>query len=78
MIMRPVLESEDIKRTMDHVLGASELLFEVAYGAAESLHSKAREVMMQVLGFERNEKVKLVIRCLFQKLINEVDTEKHQ
>jgi len=32
-------------RPMDHVLGVSELLFEVAYGASEGLHSKAKEVI---------------------------------
>lgn len=34
--------------------------------------------MVQVLCFERSEKARLVIRCMFQKLVNEVDTEKHQ
>lgn len=75
-ILKPLLDTN--YRVLDHVLGVSELLFEVAYGASEGLHSKAKEVMVQVLCFERSEKARLVIRCMFQKLINEVDTEKHQ
>ncbi|TNV87999.1 hypothetical protein FGO68_gene14880 [Halteria grandinella] len=75
-ILKPLMEAKD--RVLDHVLGVSELLFEVAYGAGEGLHSKAKEVMVQVLCIERSEKTRLVIRCMFQKLVNEVDTEKHQ
>jgi hypothetical protein len=32
-------------RLFDHILGVSELLFEVIYGASEGLHSKAKEVL---------------------------------
>ena len=53
---------------MDQVLGVSELLFEVAYGASEGLHSKAKDVMVQVLSYESEERsqwVTLVVRSLF-------------
>lgn len=88
VIISPVLDHDDSassmqqkKRKMDQIMGISELLFEVAYGASEGLHSKAKDVMVQVLSFEseaRSQSVVLVVRSLFQKLVNEVDTEKHQ
>ena len=66
LIMKPLHE----EFSMDKVVGASELLFEVAYGAGESLHSKAKEVMSEMLSFKEGDKgrsktLSLVIRCLF-------------
>ena len=61
----------------DSINGISDLLFEVIYGAAEGLHSKASEVLSQVLKFDiNNPKIIMLIRILFLKLFNEVDTEK--
>lgn len=67
VIFEPLLSTKQAtkKLVMDQVLGVSELLFEVAYGAGESLHSKAKEVMTQVLRFEKSPNVQLVVRCLF-------------
>ena len=61
-------------------IGISELLFEVVYGASEGLHSRAKELLTEVLKFEavkRHQGIVTVIRMLIMKLVNEVDTEKH-
>lgn len=62
-------------------IGISELLFEVVYGASEGLHSRAKELLTEVLKYEagkRPQGLMSVIRQLIMKLVNEVDTEKHQ
>jgi hypothetical protein len=80
LILSPI-ESPD-QKSKHQVAGVSELLFEVAYGAGEGLHSKAKEVLGHTLTYytssENKEELGQVMRCLFLKLVNEVDTEKHQ
>lgn len=70
----------DDKDQMTKIMGCCDLIFEVIYGAGEGLHSKFNEVMQALLTFysknENNLSLNLTIRCLFMKLINEVDTEK--
>jgi hypothetical protein len=68
------------KTVFENVVGISELLFEVVYGASEGLHSRAKESLEQILVFQagsRSESLVNLVRCFFVKLINEVDTEKH-
>ena len=49
MILSP-LESLEVSKDIEcAVTGISELLFEVAYGAGEGLHSKAKEVLTGML-----------------------------
>jgi hypothetical protein len=36
---------------MNLILGVSDLLFEVVYGAAEGLHSKAGEVLSELINY---------------------------
>jgi hypothetical protein len=50
----------------------------VVYGASEGLHSRAKELLTEVLKFESGKRPQSVIRQLIMKLVNEVDTEKHQ
>ncbi len=89
IILKPILAHDDtdlskraLERTLlDKTVGISELLFEVVYGASEGLHSRAKECLEQLLIFQRVDRTPdliSLIRCLFIKLINEVDTEKHQ
>lgn len=66
---------------MDVEIGISELLFEVVYGASEGLHSRAKELLTEVLKYESHKRPQglvTVLRLLIMKLVNEVDTEKHQ
>ena len=61
----------------EKIVGISDLIFEVIYGAGEGLHSKAREVLEALLNFDRSKKeMVLLIRCVYLKLFNEVDTGK--
>lgn len=61
----------------DHLNGISELLFEVAYGASEALHSKAPEVLGQLLSHPTySPQIIMLMRYIFLKLFNEVDIEK--
>jgi len=82
IILKPVLNNQDSKSPrLDVEIGISELLFEVVYGASEGLHSRAKELLTEVLKYEtgnRHQGVVTVIRMLIMKLVNEVDTEKHQ
>ena len=39
------------RRIEDMLLGTSEMIFEVIYGASEGLHSKAKEVMQQIVKY---------------------------
>ena len=50
----------------------------MVYGASEGLHSRAKELLTEVLKFESGKRPQSVIRQLIMKLVNEVDTEKHQ
>ena len=50
----------------------------MVYGASEGLHSGAKELLTEVLKFESGKRPQSVIRQLIMKLVNEVDTEKHQ
>ena len=59
-------------------IGISELLFEVVYGASEGLHSRAKELLTEVLKYAAGKRPLSIIRQLIMKLVNEVDTEKHQ
>ena len=55
IILKPVLDtSEDERKSprLDVEIGISELLFEVVYGASEGLHSRAKELLIEVLKFE--------------------------
>lgn len=58
------------------------MLFEVVYGAGEGLHSKFPEVMISLLSYYKSNSesktLQALVRCLFLKLINEVDIEKQQ
>lgn len=48
VLLRPLIDNHPSitqTRLFDHILGISELLFEVIYGASEGLHSKAKEVL---------------------------------
>jgi ADP-ribosylglycohydrolase len=76
------IQGRALERTLfDKTVGISELLFEVVYGASEGLHSRAKECLEQLLIFNKDHRTPdqiSLIRCLFIKLINEVDTEKHQ
>jgi len=48
VLLTPVIDNHNSMtqaRLFDHILGVSELLFEVIYGASEGLHSKAKEVL---------------------------------
>lgn len=82
IIFKPVLEQSDSKRQiLDMEIGISELLFEVVYGASEGLHSRAKELLTEVLKYQsgkRPQSVLTIVRMLIMKLVNEVDTEKHQ
>ena len=74
-----VLKSKDL---MTKVTGLSDMIFEVVYGAGEGLHSKFSEVMSSILGLFKKEhnrsELNILIRCLYMKLVNEIDTEKQQ
>lgn len=57
------------------LFGLADMLFEVIYGASESLHSKFDEIIGAVLEFGRLKNSKafdVVIRCLYMKLLLEV------
>jgi hypothetical protein len=61
----------------DYINGITDLIFEVVYGAAEGLHSKASEVLITILqSNDYSPPMIMLIRFLFLKLFNEVDTEK--
>ena len=84
IILRPILAEQDQdqkKHRLDVEIGVSELLFEVVYGASEGLHSRAKELLNEVMKYEAGKRPQgfiTVIRMLVMKLVNEVDTEKHQ
>ena len=65
---------------MTKVTGLSDMIFEVVYGAGEGLHSKFSEVMASIFGLFKKEhnrsELQILIRCLYMKLVNEIDTEK--
>lgn len=66
---------------LNTILGISDLLFEVIYGANEGLHSKSNEVLSNMHEYFQSNptnEVLMVIRCVYLKLFNEVDTEKQQ
>ena len=73
---------------MEKIIGLCDLFFEVTYGAAEGLHSIAVDTLKELLRFCFSEKTHsdkdlrkstiCLIRHLFVKLINEVDTMKQR
>jgi hypothetical protein len=63
----------------NEIMGAVELLFEVCSGEQDSLHSKAPEVLSSIFGldkFIRTADGSLLVRCLYLKLVNTIDTKK--
>jgi hypothetical protein len=75
MLFAPLTDSDD------QVNGLSELLLEVIAGQGEDLHSKARTMLQELLAFpgilsEQGETTRKVIRYLYLKLVNTVDTAK--
>ncbi len=48
-ILKPIFASSEDKTLFDKIVGISELLFEVIYGASEGLHSRAKECLEQLL-----------------------------
>lgn len=74
------------KEFMLKIQGVSDMLFEVIYGAGEGLHSKYAEVINSLIEYYQSlvsskpvkATVEVLLRCLFLKLVNEVDTEKQQ
>lgn len=63
----------------NEILAAVELLFEVCSGEVDSLHSKAAEVLQGLLSdheFLVKESGTMVVRYLYVKLLNAVDTRK--
>lgn len=59
------------------LLGLSDLIFEVLYGATEGVHSKAKEILKQIISGNDRGPLKInLIRHIYLKLINEIDTEK--
>lgn len=67
---------------MNKILGLADLLFEVVYGAGEGLHSKFNEVMNSIFAHlssnRSNQTIRVLVRCLLLKELNEVDAEKQQ
>jgi len=60
-----------------HIIqGLSDALFEVMYGASQDLHSKATGVVQVLLSLEKSEVMIKIIRCLFIKLFNNIDTNR--
>ncbi len=60
-------------------MGVCDLLFEVCSGESDSLHSKAIEVLTSLLEFEHsrsNQYGKLLVRHLYLRLTNTIDTSK--
>jgi U3 small nucleolar RNA-associated protein 20 len=50
IIFKPAIENESQHaQRLDVEIGISELLFEVVYGASEGLHSRAKELLHEVL-----------------------------
>ena len=54
-ILKPIFASSEDKTLFDKIVGISELLFEVIYGASEGLHSRAKECLEQLLIYKRDQ-----------------------
>jgi len=79
MLYQPLIAEEQNKD--EAVQGLSDLLFEVLSGQGEDLHSKAREILNELLKCpellkENNTKLRRCIRFLYLKLLNEIDFKK--
>ena len=75
-ILRKVRFTPEITRMVcsSDLFGSVELLFEVCAGDCDQLHSKAEELITSVLSNALDNE--LLIRYLYLKLVNSVDTKK--
>jgi len=62
------------------IQGLSDTWFEVMYGAQQELHSKSSEILDMLLNTKAqfDEEKQFMIRILFIKLFNSIDTSKQQ